>query len=124
MNIVVLQGVVSRPVEMRELAGGTTLAMLDVATETAGGRLVVPVAWESPGSVPQAGSEIVVTGHVRRRFFRARGATQPVDDASVLDGNRGGKRPAKLHENERRLAQRSTPLARGRNRPRRRWMRR
>jgi hypothetical protein len=76
MNIVVLQGVVSRPVEMRELAGGTTLAMLDVATETAGGRLVVPVAWESPGSVPQAGSEIVVTGHVRRRFFRARGATQ------------------------------------------------
>jgi single-strand DNA-binding protein len=76
MNIVVLQGVVSRPVEMRELAGGTTLAMLDVATETASGRLVVPVAWEAPGAVPEDGSEVVITGRVRRRFFRAGGVTQ------------------------------------------------
>jgi single-strand DNA-binding protein len=77
MNIVVLQGVVSRPAEIRELADGTTLAMLDVATETASGRLVVPVAWEASGrSVPADGSEVVVTGHVRRRFFRAGGATQ------------------------------------------------
>jgi single-strand DNA-binding protein len=77
MNIVVLQGVVSRPVEIRELADGTTLAMLDVATETSAGRLVVPVAWSAPArSVPEDGTEIVVTGRVRRRFFRAGGATQ------------------------------------------------
>ncbi len=77
MNIVVLQGVVSRPVEVRELADGTTLAQLDVATETAAGRLVVPVAWSAPDrSLPQEGIEVVVTGQVRRRFFRAGGATQ------------------------------------------------
>jgi single-strand DNA-binding protein len=76
MNIVVLQGVVSRPAEIRELADGTTLAMLDVATETASGRLVVPVAWEAPGAVPEDGSEVVITGRVRRRFFRAGGVTQ------------------------------------------------
>jgi single-strand DNA-binding protein len=77
MNIVVLQGVVSRPAEMRELADGTTLAMLEVATETPTGRLVVPVAWSVSGrSVPEEGSDVVVTGQVRRRFFRTGGATQ------------------------------------------------
>jgi single-strand DNA-binding protein len=79
MNIVVLQGVLSRPAEVRELADGTTLALLDVATETASGRLVVPVAWPLTGpdrSVPVEGIELVVTGRVRRRFFRAGGATQ------------------------------------------------
>ena len=77
MNIVVLQGVVNRPAEVRELADGTTLALLDVATETATGRLVVPVAWPAPDrALPKDGAEVVVTGHVRRRFFRAGGTTQ------------------------------------------------
>ena len=63
MNIVVLQGVVSRPAEVRELADGTTLALLDVATETANGRLVVPVAWPAPDrALPKDGIEVVVTG--------------------------------------------------------------
>ena len=70
MNIVVLQGVVSRPAETG-LADWTTLAMLEVATDTPTGRLVVPVAW-SGRSVPEEGRSVVVTGQVRRRFFRGR----------------------------------------------------
>ena len=77
MNIVVLQGVVNRPAEVRELADGTTLVLLDVATETPNGRLVVPVAWSAPDrALPKDGIEVVVTGQVRRRFFRAGGTTQ------------------------------------------------
>ena len=105
MNIVVLQGVVTRPAEVRELADGTTLALLDVATETANGRLVVPVAWPAPDrALPKDGIEVVVAGHVHRRFFRAGGGTQSrtevVADASSPCGSpraagrwRGAGRP-------------------------------
>jgi single-strand DNA-binding protein len=77
MNVVVLRGVVERPPEVRELADGTELATLDVRTEVATGRVTAPVAWPPNGqALPQAGTEVVVTGHVRRRFFRAGGGTQ------------------------------------------------
>ena len=77
MNVVVVQGVVARPPEIRELADGTTLALLEVSAESAGGRAVVPVVWRAPEQpLPEAGAEVVVTGHVRRRFFRSGGSTQ------------------------------------------------
>jgi single-strand DNA-binding protein len=77
VNVVVLQGVVARAPEARELASGSQLVMLEVSTDTEDGRTTVPVAWADPaGRWPDVGEEVVVTGCVRRRFFRAGGATQ------------------------------------------------
>ena len=77
MNVVLLRGVVERAPEVRQLADGTELAVLDVRTEVASGRATAPVAWVTNGQpLPEVGAEVVVTGHVRRRFFRAGGGTQ------------------------------------------------
>ena len=74
MNVVLLRGVVERAPEVRQLADGTELAVLDVRTEVASGRATAPVAWVTNGQpLPEVGTEVVVTGHVRRRFFRAGG---------------------------------------------------
>ena len=102
MNVVLLRGVVERAPEVRQLADGTELAVLDVRTEVASGRATAPVAWVTDGQpLPEVGTEVVVTGHVRRRFFRAGGGTQSrtevVADAVVpaavpSAGSPGGRR--------------------------------
>ena len=78
MNIVVLQGVLSRTPDRRELASGSVLLHFDLATPTSTGTVSVPVAWFDPPSSAQfdVGDEVVVTGEVRRRFFRSGGSTQ------------------------------------------------
>lgn len=79
MNVVILQGTLSRPPEPRDLPSGDRLVAFEVTTRPAEGpALSVPVAWFSaPPSAAalEAGAEVVVTGAVRRRFFRAGGAT-------------------------------------------------
>ncbi len=79
MNVVLLQGTIARRPEPRTLSSGARLLSCDVtvrdpdrATET------VPVAWfDPPRSADRLveGLEVVVAGRVRRRFFRAGGAT-------------------------------------------------
>ena len=78
MNVVVVQGVLGRAPELRDLPSGSRLVLLEVSTEHPSGRAVVPVAWLDPPHPVEleAGTEVVVTGHVRRRFFRAGGSTQ------------------------------------------------
>lgn len=78
MNIVVLRGVLSRAPESRELTSGSVLLQLDLSTPTESGVATVPIAWFDPPASAQfeEGDEVVVTGEVRRRFFRAAGATQ------------------------------------------------
>ena len=78
MNIVVLHGVLSRAPELRVLASGSTLLQFDVSTPTATGTATVPVVWFDPPGAPEfdLGVDVVVFGEVRRRFFRAGGATQ------------------------------------------------
>jgi single-strand DNA-binding protein len=79
MNVVILQGVLSRPPEARELPSGDRLVAYEVTIRPAEGPAEsVPVAWfEAPARAADlaAGTEVVVTGRVRRRFFRAGGAT-------------------------------------------------
>jgi single-strand DNA-binding protein len=79
-NVVVLRGVLVRPVERRMLGDGSSVLSLEVATREEGGRAaVVPVAWpEAPAAADDLAveTELVVTGWVRRRFFRAGGGTQ------------------------------------------------
>ena len=79
MNIVVLQGILSRPAERRELPSGATVVAYEVTTRDGEGRAsTVPVTWPDgpPAAELDAGEEVVVTGSVQRRYFRAGGSTQ------------------------------------------------
>lgn len=79
MNVVILRGTLSRPPAVREMPSGDQVVALDVTTRPAEGRAEsVPVAWFNPPRrvlALAAGTEVVVTGRVRRRFFQATGAT-------------------------------------------------
>jgi single-strand DNA-binding protein len=80
INVVVLEGLLARPAQDRELPSGSRLLTLEVTVSRPDGPAEpVPVAWfDAPAwaaSLDQ-GSAVVVVGRVRRRFFRAGGATQ------------------------------------------------
>lgn len=79
-NLVVLSGTVTLEPTLRELKSGVVLAF-DVSTPLDDGRSTsVPVAWHDPTTAQTssfaAGDDVVVTGTVRRRFFRVGGQTQ------------------------------------------------
>jgi len=75
-NIVVLRGRLSSEPKLRQLPSGATLTNLEVTTEIDGAAVSVPVVLESSNARLADGDAVVVTGHVRRRFFRAGGVTQ------------------------------------------------
>jgi single-strand DNA-binding protein len=79
VNLAVVRGVCSSPAEVRVLPSGTTLVVLQVTTRTGEEHAVsVPVvAWDPAASVTDldVGDEVVAVGRVRRRFYRAGGAT-------------------------------------------------
>lgn len=79
MNVVILRGTLSRPPSPRSLPSGDRLVTLEVTTRPPEGRAEsVPVSWAgAPDRVLrlEEGDAVVVTGRVRRRFFRAGGAT-------------------------------------------------
>ena len=94
MNIVILRGVLSRPAEQRELPSGDVIVAYEVRIGYEDGPAdSVPVVWAAPKGqgLLDAGTEVVVTGRVRRRFYRAGGATQSrtevVADAVARAGN-------------------------------------
>lgn len=80
-NVVALRGRLSRPAELRILPTGSSLVGLEVTTRRPGSDRAdsVPVVWhDAPAATSgwEEGSEVVVVGHVNRRFFRAGGSTQ------------------------------------------------
>jgi single-strand DNA-binding protein len=78
LNVAVLRGQCSSPPEVRVLPSGQVLAQIQLTTRGAEKAVSVPVAvWSPPAWVEalDAGDEIIVVGPVRRRFFRAGGAT-------------------------------------------------
>jgi single-strand DNA-binding protein len=78
VNVAVVRGVVSSPPERRVLPSDTVLVQLQVTTRLESETLSMPVScWNPDGWVSdlEPGDEIVVVGRVRRRFFRAGGAT-------------------------------------------------
>src|SRR4051812_18656854 len=79
MNIVILRGRLSRPPEVRTLPSGDPLVAYEITVERPGERAEsVPVVWfgTAPAAELEPDTEVVVVGRVRRRFFRAGGATQ------------------------------------------------
>ncbi|MFN8022266.1 MAG: hypothetical protein U0Q03_12145 [Acidimicrobiales bacterium] len=90
MNIVILAGRLSSEPRRTELPSGTVRWNLELSCPTPDGRVLgVPISWES--EVPDTwdtGTELVVGGVVRRRFFRAGGVTQSrteVEAATVVE---------------------------------------
>jgi single-strand DNA-binding protein len=80
MNLVTLQGRLSRPAEQRLLPSGDRLVAFEVTMAGPDGRdETVPVVWfDAPATAValDAGRAVVVIGRVRRRFYKANGATQ------------------------------------------------
>ena len=82
LNVVAIRGRLSRPAEERVLpTSGDRLVGYEVTVRREGATRAesVPVVWhEPPASASKLGEgdEVVIVGHVARRFFRAGGATQ------------------------------------------------
>lgn len=78
MNVVILRGTLSSDPVSRNLASGSVLISLELTTTVDEAAISVPVAWFDPAKEVTfaAGDELVVTGTVRRRFFRSAGSTQ------------------------------------------------
>jgi len=83
-NIAVIRGTLTHDPRSRDLPGGATVLQFDVVTRvvTAGRatNVSLPVAWNDPSATQIAllapGTEVLVVGTVRRRFFRVGAATQ------------------------------------------------
>ncbi|MGI9051894.1 MAG: hypothetical protein ACR2HQ_04480 [Ilumatobacteraceae bacterium] len=78
-NLVLLRGALAAEATVRALPAGGSVSQFDVVTRDDVGTRTAPVAWMDPpaGGLPvEVGEEIVVVGHVNRRFFRVGGATQ------------------------------------------------
>jgi single-strand DNA-binding protein len=102
MNVVVLQGRLSRPVSERNLPSGDRMAILDLTVAGSGdppGRAEsVPLAWfDAPSWAGEldTGAELVVVGRVRRRFFRAGPALQSRTEV-VVEAGALATRPARV----------------------------
>jgi len=78
MNLVVLSGHLSSEPVVRELQSGSVLMSFELTTRVEEASVSVPLVWFDPPKkvAVAAGDEIVAVGTVRRRFFRAGGATQ------------------------------------------------
>ena len=80
INLTIVRGALSRPPTERELPSGDRVVTFEVTVRPEEGPAdSVPVSWTgAPASCLgwDAGDEVVAVGRVRRRFFRAGGATQ------------------------------------------------
>ena len=88
-NIAILVGRLARPAEERTLPSGDRVATLEVLVEGVDGQRseTVPVSWFNPSTdivVLAAGTELVIVGSVRRRFFRSGGLTQSRTDLTAV----------------------------------------
>lgn len=76
INVVVVRGIISGEPQVRELPGGGSVTQFDISTRVDGRASSVPVSVPDAESGPADGDEVVIIGHVNRRFFRAGGITQ------------------------------------------------
>jgi single-strand DNA-binding protein len=82
LNLTVLRGELLHDPSPRALASGEVVVQFDLRVEAGdgGSRISVPVSWSDPPAIAlrgvSGGSEVVVLGWTRRRFFRAGGVTQ------------------------------------------------
>lgn len=75
-NVAVVRGTVSSDPRVRTLPSGTSVTNLEITTRHPGRTASVPVVVHDTDVSVVAGDEVLVIGHVQRRFFRAGGSTQ------------------------------------------------
>ena len=115
INLAVLRGALSKTPEPRLLPDGSTVWELDVTIRQEGRpTATVPVSWVAPATGVEpaswsSGDEVLVVGAVRRRFYRAGGATVSRTDvlAEAVVPTRQRKRAAAV------LAEAIEPLRAG-----------
>ena len=84
VNCVVLRGTVTNDPEVRELSSGKVVTTLNLSTTTGAGTWSVPVSFEGTlANTIVEGSDVVVVGGVRRRFFRTGGSVQSRTEVSA-----------------------------------------
>ena len=88
LNLSVLVGRLTRPIEERSLPSGGRLASLEVTVERGDGERneAVPVSWFDPPAELATfgtGMEVLIVGRVHRRFFRSGGRTQSRTDVAA-----------------------------------------
>jgi single-strand DNA-binding protein len=78
LDLAVVIGTLSSDPVQQTLASGSTLVRYEVTVRDRAPADTVPVSWLDPRRVPalSAGDRVLVVGRVRRRFFRAGGATR------------------------------------------------
>jgi single-strand DNA-binding protein len=93
VNVVLIRGTLSSEPRERELASGSLLMQWEVTTDGEV-RCSVPVVWfDPPASVRglETGTEVVVSGVIRRRFYRAGAATLSRTEVVASRGARAGR---------------------------------
>lgn len=75
-NLAVLRGTVTSDPKVRELPSGAIVTNVEVTTRGDSVTASVPVVVHDRPIDVVAGDDVVVVGHVQRRFFRAGGVTQ------------------------------------------------
>lgn len=78
VDVAVVIGTLSSEPVRQELPSGATLIRYEVTVRDRAPADSVPVSWLDPSRPPKLakGDRVVVVGRVRRRFFRAGGATR------------------------------------------------
>jgi single-strand DNA-binding protein len=76
LNVAVLRGTVSSEPKVRDLPSGSSVTNVEVTTRLDDSTCSVPVVLHDATVTVATGDEVVVVGHVARRFFRAGGVTQ------------------------------------------------
>lgn len=84
-NLVVLRGTVSSEPRLIELPSGSVVTQLQITTRRDEVAETVPVAVFDRAVDVTTGDELVLAGHVRRRFFRVGGSTQSRTEVVATD---------------------------------------
>ena len=92
LDLAVVVGTLSRDPGVQDLPSGSRLVRYEVTVRDRTPADSVPVSWFDPSRPPKlaAGDRVVVVGRVRRRFFRAGGATRSATEvvASAVSRSR------------------------------------
>lgn len=98
LDLAVLVGTLSSDPVERTLPSGSVLLRYEVTVRDRSPADTVPVSWLEPRRPPAfaAGDRVVVVGRVRRRFFRAGGATRSATEVLAMSVSRPGSRAIAL----------------------------
>ena len=113
MNIAILRGVLSVEPTITHLPNGSIVHNFEMKTASGDEHHTVPVAWHDPTRPPSlcTGDEVVVQGLVRRRWFRAGGASlSRTEVVAACVARAGSKRAAKALESATRSIAESGPF--------------